>query len=235
MKRVVNNMDEISALFDADDKTDREENAARGNALENAENAAISANVPKYAPKLTAAMVQTGRAVDTATAVQSYSALWARLRDEGNENEYKLLNAIAAALNERGGIVFYHVAGRAAAAHEWGTERDENGAEIAAAYSVRVGGTDGKGENVAEVLNETFPAFNLPYTIKSIKTARQIVYRLRRIARGRTWAQIVAMERAAKNANATAAKLSDKAAKLRAKLAEVERAAELARKATETK
>lgn len=213
------NAERVNAQIDALETADIAQDNKNG--LRDAEDRAISAKVDKYAPVVNAAMVRTGAKV--AGEITSYNQLWKLLtpegaKDIGHETLRAALTACAGTPEITENIrIWYAPAGTRAVAPKYGVTTGE--IEIVAKYKILCG--DGvNGDNIAEYLNGGIAgrACDIPYTVKSVKEVRKIVYRLRRLLRGKSLAEVLKAEKA----NTDIQKLRERAEAAARELAEAQ-------------
>jgi hypothetical protein len=213
------NAERVNAQIDALETADIAQDDK--NIFRDAENRAMAAKVDKYAPVVNAAMVRTGAKVTG--DITSYNQLWKLLQPEGaKDTAHESLRAAIVSCagtpeNAESIRIWYAPAGTRAAASKYGVATGE--IEVIAKYKILCG--DGvKGENIAEYLNNGIAgrACDIPYTIKSVKEVRKIVYRLRRLLRGKSLAEVLKAEKA----NADIQKLRERAEVAAKELAEAQ-------------
>lgn len=185
-----------------------------------AENAAMNAQAVTYLPKARAVDVIADDTALQSAVIRGWAGLWKALKTECEINHglplhEKIMSAI-------GGNVYHAAAEYAPVAKDWGVTTTDATAEITRRVSkwrLVFDTPDGQTDATAALRSALGVYAFLPLYETNLRTIKTVEYRLRRLARGKSFTEVLEMERAHKDAKKSSDALAAKVARLEQELA----------------
>ena len=194
--------------------------AKDASAFSAAENAAMRAQAVTYLPRARAVDVVADDSALQSAVMRGWNGLWKALKTECEVNHgLPLHEKIMAAI---GNNVYHAAAEYAPVARDWGVTTTDGTAEITRRVSkwrLVFDGPDGQTDATAALRAALGAYAFLPLYETSLKTIKTVEYRLRRLARGKSFTEVLEMERAFRNAQKSRDEMAAKVARLEKELA----------------